>query len=58
MRDENTILKCPPVMEKIEKQLKFNRQRYVTKLPFVKDPYTLPDNYLILKADEKLISNA
>ena len=49
MRDENKILKCPPVIEKIEKQLKFNRQRYVTKLLFVKEPYTLPDNYLIPK---------
>ena len=50
MRDENKILKCPPVIEKFEKQLKFNGQRYATKLPFVKDPYTLPDNYLIDKS--------
>ena len=38
IRDENKILKCPPVIEKFEKQLKFNGQRYVTKLPFVKEP--------------------
>ena len=50
MRDENKILKCPPVIRKFEKQLKFNGQRYVTNLPFVKDPYTLPDNYLIAKS--------
>ena len=47
---ENKILKCPAVIENFEKQLKFNGQRYVTKLPFVKDPYTLPDNYLIAKS--------
>ena len=50
MCDENKILKCPAVIEKFEKQLKFNGQRYVTKLPFFKDPYTLPDNYLIAKS--------
>ena len=44
MRDENKIL------EKFEKQLKFNGQRYVTKLPLVKDPHTLPNNYLIAKS--------
>ena len=48
MRDENKTLKCSPV--KFEKQLKFSRQHYVTKLPFVKGPYTLPDNYLIAKS--------
>ena len=50
MCDEDKILKCPAVIEKFEKQLKFNGQRYVTKLPFVKDPYTLPDSYLIAKS--------
>ena len=43
--DKNKISKCSPVIEKFEKQLiQFNGQRYVTKLPFVKGPYTLPDN--------------
>ena len=50
MRDENKILKCSPVIEKFEKQLKFNGQCYITKLPFVKDPYKLPGNYLIAKS--------
>ena len=45
MRDENKILKCSSVTEKFEKQLKFNGHRYVTKLQFVKHPYTLPDYY-------------
>ena len=36
MCDENKILKCPPVIEKFEKQSKFNGQRYGAKLPFVK----------------------
>ena len=38
MCDENKILKCPPVIEKFEKQLKFNGQCYAAKLPFVKGP--------------------
>ena len=38
VRDENKILKFSPVIEKFEKQLKFNGQSYVTKLPFVKGP--------------------
>ena len=37
-------------MSQALKQLKFNGQRHVTKLPFVKDPYTLPDNYLNAKS--------
>ena len=47
---ENNILKCPAVIEKFKKQLKFSGQRYVTKLPFVKDPYRLPDDYLVAKS--------
>ena len=49
MRDENKILKCQLVREKFEKQSKFNGKRYVSKPPFIKNPYTLPDNYLIAK---------
>ena len=38
------------LIEKFEKQIKFNGQRYATKLPFVIDPYKLLDNYLIAKS--------
>ena len=47
---ENKFLKSPPGNKgKFKKQLKFNRQRYATKFPYVKDLYTLPKNYLIGK---------
>ena len=38
MCEKNKIFKCPPVIQKFEKQLKFNGQRYATKLLFVKGP--------------------
>ena len=55
MCDENRFLKSPPAkIGTFEKQLKFNGQRYATKLPYVKDSYALPLQRNITKEYLKL----
>ena len=44
-------------IENLNKTLKFDRKRYVTKLPFIENPENLPDNYILaIKRAENLVS--